>query len=142
MAASRMDLQSCCLLLVLLFTVALAINREKVGMMMVMVVMMVMVMIMMVVVMIGRMIMRIAGSTLIDYKYTLIKEKRSIIAIKFRVLLTSFLDSPCISTKMFNLKAESTQMDICMFVAYRSARAISFKAFHLFFTTVALSMFC
>lgn len=29
MAASRMDLQSCCLLLVLLFTVALAINREK-----------------------------------------------------------------------------------------------------------------
>ena len=53
MAASRMDLQSCCLLLVLLFTVALAINREKVGMVMVMVVMMMMVMIMMVVVMIG-----------------------------------------------------------------------------------------
>ena len=136
MAASRMDLQSCCLLLVLLFTVALAINREKVGMMMVMVVMMVMVMVM---VMIGMMIMRIAGSTLIDYWYTLIKEKRSIIV--FRVLLTSFLDSPCISTKIFNLKAESTQMDICMFVAYRSARAISFKAFHLF-PTVALFMFC
>ena len=137
MAASRMDLQSCCLLLVLLFTVALAINREKVGMMMVMVVMMVMVMVM---VMIGMMIMRIAGSTLIDYWYTLIKEKRSIIV--FRVLHTSFLDmsvdSPCISTKIFNLKAESTQMDICMFVAYRSARAISFKAFHLF-PTVALS---
>ena len=30
MGASRMDLQSCCLLLVLLFTVALAINRDKV----------------------------------------------------------------------------------------------------------------
>ena len=31
MVASRMDLQSCCLLLVLLFTVALAINRDKVN---------------------------------------------------------------------------------------------------------------
>ena len=56
-----------------------------------------------------------------------------------KVLLSSFLDSPCISTKMFNLKAESTQMDICMFVAYRSARAISFKAFHLF-PTVARTL--
>ena len=57
MAASRMDLQSCCLLLVLLFTVALAINREKVGMMMmmmVMVVMMVMVMVMIMVMIIIR----------------------------------------------------------------------------------------
>ena len=65
MAASRMDLQSCCLLLVLLFTVALAINREKVGMMMTMVVMMMMVMVMMMVlVMIGMMIMRIVESKL------------------------------------------------------------------------------
>ena len=44
MAASRMDLQSCCLLLVLLFTVALAINREKVGMMMAKIITMMMLM--------------------------------------------------------------------------------------------------
>ena len=76
---------------------------------------------------------------LIDNKYTLIKEKRSIIAIQSSPYV--LFGQSMYPRKYSNLKAESTQMDICMFVAYRSARAISFKAFHLF-PTVALFMFC